>query len=199
MTEKQKNQLFNIAGLVGIILTLIVGWWAYQEGLLTSQEKMEAFIKPWGWMGIGFFILAQIIQTVIPIIPGAITSIAGMAMYGIYWGTLYNWIGIVLGCAILFLIVRRYGEGFVKVVVHPKTYDRYIGWLDKGDGFERFFIITMILPFMPADFICALAALTKMKFNKYMIIIVLTKPISILTYTLGASKIIEFFYNVIVV
>ena len=150
-------------------------------------------------MGIGFFILAQIIQTVIPIIPGAITSIAGMAMYGIYWGTLYNWIGIVLGCAILFLIVRRYGEGFVKVVVHPKTYDRYIGWLDKGDGFERFFIITMILPFMPADFICALAALTKMKFNKYMIIIVLTKPISILTYTLGASKIIEFFYNVIVV
>lgn len=197
MTDKRKAQIINITGIIGILLTIIVGIWAYRQGLLTSQEKMEAFLRPWGWIGIGLFLLVQVIQTVIPIIPGAITSIAGVAMYGIGWGTLYNWVGIVIGCAILFLVVRRYGESFVKVVVHPKTYHKYIDWLDKGDGFERFFIIAMILPFMPADFICALAALTRMSFKKYMIIIMLTKPISILTYTLGATKLIEFIYNII--
>ena len=197
MTQKTKSQIVNIAGIVGIILTIIVSWWAYRKGLLTDAAKMEAFIKPWGLLGVLLFIFVQITQTVIPIIPGAITSIAGMAMYGLFWGTIYNWVGIVLGCAILFLVVRRYGEDYVKMVVHPKTYDKYIGWLDKGDGFERFFIISMILPFMPADFICALASLTKMKFDKYMTIIAVTKPISILTYTLGVSKLIEFFYRVV--
>lgn len=198
MTEKQKNILFNAIGILGVIITVIAGWWAYTQGLLTDQEKMENFMRPFGLWGILIFILIQITQTVIPIIPGAITSIAGVAMYGIWWGTIWNYIGIVIGCAILFVIVRKYGKSFVQMVVKPKTYDKYIDWLDKGEGFDRFFIISMILPFMPADFICALAALTKMRFRRYMAIILITKPISILTYTLGVTKLIEFFYNLFV-
>ncbi len=197
MSEKTKARIFNILGILGIILTIFVAWWAYKEELLTDRDKMEAFILSWGYPGIAMFIFSQVIQTVIPIIPGAITSIAGVSMYGLFWGTIYNWTGIVIGCGILFAIVKRYGESFVKMVVHPKTYDRYIGWLDKGDGFERFFIISMLLPFMPADFICALAALTKMKFNKYMTIIAITKPFAILSYTVFSTRIIEFFYRLV--
>lgn len=195
MNHKQKNFIFNAAGIIGIILTIIITWWAYQEGLLTSQEKMEAFIKPFGFIGILIFICVQIVQTVIPIIPGAMTVLAGVAMYGLLWGTIWNYIGIVIGCGILFYLVRRYGKPFVQLIVKPKTYNKYITWLDKGDGFERFFIISMLLPFVPADFICALAALTKMRFRRYMLIIVTCKPIAILAYTIGTTKVIEFFYN----
>lgn len=195
MNHKQKNFIFNAAGIIGIILTIIITWWAFQEGLLTSQEKMEAFIKPFGFIGILIFICVQIVQTVIPIIPGAMTVLAGVAMYGLLWGTIWNYIGIVIGCGILFYLVRRYGKPFVQLIVKPKTYNKYITWLDKGDGFERFFIISMLLPFVPADFICALAALTKMRFRRYMLIIVTCKPIAILAYTIGTTKVIEFFYN----
>lgn len=198
MNQKQKNFIFNAAGIIGIILTIIVTWWAYQEGLLTSQEKMEAFIKPFGVIGIMMFIFVQIVQTVVPIIPGAMTILAGVAMYGMFWGTVWNYIGIVIGCGILFYLVRRYGKPFVQLMVKPKTYYKYISWLDKGDGFERFFIISMILPFMPADFICALAALTKMRFRRYMLIIITCKPIAILAYTIGTTKVIEFIYNLFV-
>ena len=195
MNHKQKNFIFNAAGIIGIILTIIITWWAFQEGLLTSQEKMEEFIKPFGFIGILIFICVQIVQTVIPIIPGAMTVLAGVAMYGLLWGTIWNYIGIVIGCGILFYLVRRYGKPFVQLIVKPKTYNKYITWLDKGDGFERFFIISMLLPFVPADFICALAALTKMRFRRYMLIIVTCKPIAILAYTIGTTKVIEFFYN----
>ncbi len=190
--------MFNAAGIIGIILTIIATWWAYQEGLLTSQEKMEAFIKPFGVIGIMMFIFVQIVQTVVPIIPGAMTILAGVAMYGMFWGTVWNYIGIVIGCGILFYLVRRYGKPFVQLMVKPKTYNKYISWLDKGDGFERFFIISMILPFVPADFICALAALTKMRFRRYMLIIITCKPIAILAYTIGTTKVIEFIYNLFV-
>ena len=195
MDHKQKNFIFNAAGIIGIILTIIITWWAFQEGLLTSQEKMEAFINPFGFIGILIFICVQIVQTVIPIIPGAMTVLAGVAMYGLLWGTIWNYIGIVIGCGILFYLVRRYGKPFVQLIVKPKTYNKYITWLDKGDGFERFFILSMLLPFVPADFICALAALTKMRFRRYMLIIVTCKPIAILAYTIGTTKVIEFFYN----
>ena len=39
----------------------------------------------------------QILQTVVPIIPGALTSVAGVFIYGHIVGTIYNYIGIVIG------------------------------------------------------------------------------------------------------
>ena len=51
----------------------------------------------------------------------------------------------------------------------------------------------MISPVSPADFLCALAGLTKMSFKKYMTIIILTKPITLVAYTYGLTYIIVSF------
>ena len=51
----------------------------------------------------------------------------------------------------------------------------------------------MIWPVSPADFLCMLAALTKMTFKRYMIIIILTKPFTLVVYTYGLTYIIDFF------
>ena len=67
------------------------------------------------------------------------------------------------------------------------------GWLDKGNRFDRFFIFMMIWPISPADFLCMLAALTKMSFKRYMTIIILTKPFTLVVYTYGLTYIIDFF------
>ena len=63
---------------------------------------------------------------------------AGVFIYGHIIGTIYNYIGIVIGCAIIFYLVRLYGAAFVQSVVSKRTYDKYIGWLDKGNRFDRF-------------------------------------------------------------
>lgn len=197
MTIQQKNKIINILGILGIILTGVVTWWAYQKGILTSQQKMEEFMAPFGLWGILFFIFIQIIQTVIPIIPGSITIIAGSAMYGLTLGTLYNYIGIVIGCAILYWVVRQYGTLFVMSIVGEKKYQKTMERVRCSKNFTNLFIITMLLPFMPADLICCFAALANMDFKKYMTIILLTKPVAILTYTIGFSKLIEWFYLLI--
>lgn len=141
--------------------------------------------------------LLQILQTVVPIIPGALTSVAGVFIYGHIIGTIYNYIGIVIGCAIIFYLVRLYGAAFVQSVVSKRTYDKYIGWLDKGNRFDRFFIFMMIWPISPADFLCMLAALTKMSFKRYMTIIILTKPFTLVVYTYGLTYIIDFFWQML--
>lgn len=141
------------------------------------------------------FIFLQILQTVVPIIPGALTSVAGVFIYGHIIGTIYNYIGIVIGCAIIFHLARMYGPKFVQSMVSQKTYDKYIGWLNEGKRFDRFFIFMMIWPISPADFICMLAGLTNMTFKRYMTIIILCKPITLVIYTYGLTYIIDYFWK----
>lgn len=164
------QRVINISSIVGGVGSLIFCIWAYQAGIL---------------------------QTVVPIIPGALTSVAGVFIYGHIIGTIYNYIGIVIGCAIIFYLVRLYGAAFVQSVVSKRTYDKYIGWLDKGNRFDRFFIFMMIWPISPADFLCMLAALTKMSFKRYMTIIILTKPFTLVVYTYGLTYIIDFFWQML--
>ena len=56
------------------------------------------------------FMLLQILQVVIPIIPGGISSAAGVLIFGPYLGFVYNYVGISIGSVIIFLLGRRYGK-----------------------------------------------------------------------------------------
>lgn len=191
------QKVINWSSIIGALATVVFCIWAYQAGILDSKETLSAFIKQAGIWGPPFFIFLQILQTVVPIIPGALTSVAGVFIYGHIVGTIYNYIGIVIGCAIIFYLVRIYGPAFVQSVVSKKTYDKYIGWLDEGNRFERFFIFMMIWPISPADFLCMLAALTKMTFKRYMIIILLCKPFTLVVYTYGLTYIIDIFWQMV--
>ena len=97
------QQVINISSIVGGVGSLIFCIWAYQAGILQSKETLSAFIQQAGIWGPPLFIFLQILQTVVPIIPGALTSVAGVFIYGHIIGTIYNYIGIVIGCALFFI------------------------------------------------------------------------------------------------
>ena len=189
------QKIINWSSIIGALATLAFCIWAYFAGILQSKETLSAFILQSGIFGPPLFILLQILQTVVPIIPGALTSVAGVFIYGHIVGTVYNYIGIVIGCAIIFQLARMYGPKFVQSMVSQKTYDKYINWLNEGKRFDRFFIFMMIWPISPADFLCMLAGLTNMTFKRYMTIIILCKPITLVIYTYGLTYIIDYFWQ----
>ena len=76
------QQVINISSIVGGVGSLIFCIWAYQAGILQSKETLSAFIQQAGIWGPPLFIFLQILQTVVPIIPGALTSVAGVFIYG---------------------------------------------------------------------------------------------------------------------
>ena len=86
------QQIINISSIVGGVGSLIFCIWAYQAGILQSKETLSAFIQQAGIWGPPLFIFLQILQTVVPIIPGALTSVAGVFIYGHIIGTIYNYI-----------------------------------------------------------------------------------------------------------
>lgn len=179
---------YRVATVLGIAATIIFCTWAWKNGFLRSAESIGRVVEKVGVWGPILFILIQIIQVVIPIIPGGVSLLAGVVIFGPIWGFVYNYIGIVIGSMIAFLLVRKMGRPFLQSVSGKRTYEKYISWLDKSGNFDRMFAIAILLPVAPDDFLCMLAGLTKMSFKKLTAILILCKPPTIIAYSLGLAR-----------
>ncbi len=124
--EKTKTamclNLCTILGMAGMIWFI---WYGIDNRLFVSSESLQAFLDRFGLFAPALFILIQMVQVVIPILPGGISSVAGMLMFGNGFGLLYSCIGLVIGEAIGFLLVRYYGVAFVQLILSPKKYQKF--------------------------------------------------------------------------
>lgn len=190
---KSKGQsvriFYKVASIVGVLLTVAVCIWGVKKGFFRSADVLGGYVRSTGAWAPILFVLIQIIQVVIPIIPGGISLLAGVIIFGPFWGFMLNYTGIVIGSMIAFLIVRRLGRPFLESITSKGLYEKYIGWLDKGTRFEKAFAIAILMPVAPDDFLCMLAGLTKMSFKKLTAILLLCKPPTIIVYSLGLSAV----------
>ena len=88
-----------------------------KSGIFTDRAMMEELVRKGGIWAPVTFILIQMVQVVVPIIPGGITCAVGVVIFGPWYGLLYNYIGIVVGSGINFYLARRYGQCLVKFFV----------------------------------------------------------------------------------
>ena len=174
----------NGATIVGLLGMAWFFWYCYHRGIFQSQAALEQFLSGCGIWAPLIFTGIQAVQVVIPILPGAIGCLAGVLIFGPVWGFVYSYVGISLGSLCAFLLARRYGAPLVRNI-SPKHYEKYIGWLEQGNKFEKFFAAAIIFPVAPDDFLCYLAGLTRMRFGKMAAIIFACKPFSIALYSTG--------------
>lgn len=185
LDTQTSRTLINVLNIIGIIGTLIFIIWGWRRQLFTDQTVMQYYINQFGAGAPLFFIIIQIIQTVIPIIPGALTIPLGIIVFGHLSGFVYNFIGIMIGSVINFYLAKRYGRPLVRALVSEKQYQKYIGQLESSTGFKRFFIASMFFPVTPADFLCYLAGLSNMRFKTFIWALSLGKPVTLLSYSYG--------------
>lgn len=185
VNQKNAKRILHIITALGVIAMTAFVVYGFRTGLFQDKKAMEAFVQQGGIWGPVLFVLIQIVQVVIPIIPGGISCAAGVILFGAWQGFFYNYIGIVIGSLINFYLARRYGQCFVKFFVKEETYDKYTKWLDKGKKFDKFFALAIFFPVAPDDFLCMLAGLTKMSWKKFSAIILLGKPASIALYSMA--------------
>lgn len=174
------NKTFSI---ILTILGFILIFYLFNNNL--SAQQLTLFLKSAGIFAPLLFILIQIIQCIIPIIPGSVSCIIGVALFNPIGGFIYNFIGISIGSTINFLLAKKYGNKLVLKLVSKNSYDKYITWLEKKDKFNKLFALAMLLPCLPDDLLCFLAGLTPMSFKKFILIILICKPWSILAYSIG--------------
>lgn len=180
--------LVRFLTLLGLFVTIILAYKAYTMNLFTSGPALESFLQSLGPLGPFIFIFIQIVQTVIPIIPGALTCPAGAMIFGTGKGFVLNWVGIMIGSVLDFFLARKYGRPLVRTLVGDKHYKRGMNWLNDGYRFEKIFIFGMFFPLSPADYLCMLAGLSPMSFKKFFLVLSLGKPITLYLYTYGVIE-----------
>ena len=181
----------NIISILGLILTAGFMYWAWKQGILTSQENMQKFIMGFGTAAGIIFVLIQIIQVIIPVIPGGVSCVAGVIVFGAGMGFVYNYVGICIGSILVFLIAKRYGRPLMVKMFDKKLIDKYESWTEKNGRFTKLFALAIFLPVAPDDFLCYLAGTTRMKLKTFTAVILLGKPLSIAAYSMGLNLILQ--------
>lgn len=174
----------RILSLTGFIICVILTVWGFKSGVFTSQSLMEEKVAEFGVLGSVLFVLIQIVQVVIPILPGGVSCLAGVLLFGAIKGFLYNYIGICIGSLLAFSLAKSYGRPILPKLFGQKLIKKYDSWTGNKSRFDRLFTLAIFLPVAPDDFLCYLAGTTEMPWKRFVFIILLGKPFSIMLYSL---------------
>lgn len=189
----RQNGIVNFTVVTSLAVVFIFLIYSYNVGSFASEQNFAAYINSFGILSIIVFILIQISSVIFAILPTSLGCVVGVILFGPVYSFLYNYISICVGSIINFLLARHYGSGFVQSVIPRSMYNRYIDSIDNTKAFERGFALAIFFPLAPDDILCYLAGLSKIKTARYIAIIILGKPVSLLLYSIGISGIINYF------
>lgn len=170
-----KLKVFTILKFLVLIL-IVAGIPAYilifQRDLLSqfrSYEDVILYMRSFKGISALVFVIAQILQVVISVLPGEVFEIAAGSLFGFPLGLLLTFIGVFLGSAAAYTIARFLGRDAVQMIVGESRMQEYMDKLNS----ERAYIIVFILyllPGIPKDILCYLAGISNMKFKPFVLI-----------------------------
>ena len=154
--------------LVTVFIKDIVELWPkiFSNNQVETQELLESF----GWRGVIYLILIQACQMLLVFIPSELIQVIAGATYGLFYGTLICWAGLVLGATIIYLLVNVFKLQMSSFNAESSNSGEIISSLNSQN--KSAFYITLILFFMPAipyGVICYFASGTNLNYFKYVL------------------------------
>ncbi len=188
LLNKQAIHRLILCTLIFLCIAGIVFFAICATGLITKINSIQAlrdYIADFGNMAVFLFILFCFLQVIILPVPGSVAVAAGVALFGPLKCAIYSFIGIVTGSIVAFAIGRWIGYKAVKWIVGKDTLDK---WLQKLKGKDYLILsIMFLLPMFPDDVLCFVAGLSSMTWPYFLIMIVITRLISVVStaYSIG--------------
>lgn len=136
--------------------------------LIMDGPRLKLYLESFGYLSGVVFLIFQILQVLIFIIPGEIIQAAGGYVFGTLLGTLISLIGIGIGSFILFVISHKYGRNFVEKFVSKDLQSKLENILSTKRKKLIVFILYLI-PGMPKDCLVMICALTNMNSKDFII------------------------------
>ena len=179
------KKIFLIMLAVAVVGIGIWFFYEYRIGTFRDVDSFKDFINSFGIFGPILLTLFQCVKTVYAVIPSTLGCIVGPALFGTWKGILCNYIGICSGSFLAFALSRKFGITLVKQIFSEKKYQKGLRKMEKWkNSYPVFLWVAILLPISPDDFLCYFTGLTDMKFKKFAIIILTSKPFTIITYGL---------------
>lgn len=166
-----------------------------------NEENMRTLLEQYRGLGPLPGVLITFMKSFIPPLPTALVVGLNAAVYGLFWGFVYSWIGIVSGCVTTFLIVRRVAghRALNRWSQKPKV-QRSMIWV-RRNAFSYVFILSMF-PMGPFVLVNMAAAAAQMRLRSFFIAIAVGKAVMVLSVSIighDLSRFIERPYELIYV
>jgi uncharacterized membrane protein YdjX (TVP38/TMEM64 family)/rhodanese-related sulfurtransferase len=150
--------LFGLA-----LLAVVAAAWALRDHF--DAAALQAWVEGAGAAGPVIFIAIYAAATVL-FLPGAVVTLAGGALFGPVWGTLWNLSGATLGATLAFLIARHLGADWVARRAGPRLRS-----LNEGVSAEgwRFVAFVRLVPLFPFNLLNYALGLTRIPLPAYVL------------------------------
>ena len=153
---------------------------------LSPPERVRALFDGFGaWAPVVFFSI-QALRVVVPLVPAGPVILAGVAVFGPWWGFALSLLGAFGGSVSAFLLARRFGRAMAARLVGEKTLEKHAGKMG-ADG--RWMLVALMMPLPAAgEAVCALAGLSEISLTRFAVLNLLGRiPYTALTVLLASG------------
>lgn len=161
---KAKKALITIGILAGL------GGLCWYLGTLVTPQELQAALQGLGsWAAIGYIGLFTLLPAFF--FPVAVLALAGGLLFGLWWGSLYTFLGAILNCTLMFFLARFSGRKQVEALIEKKlspVWQQRLANLNSNGGLALLIILRLI-PAVPYNLINYAFGLSAMKYSTYIL------------------------------
>ena len=184
LTEAHKKKIYLFAIIVALIFIAAVGYLVGKPMVefVREPERFRAWVDSSGFASRVIFVGMVVFQLIIALIPGEPLEMGAGYAFGAVEGTILCIIGCVIGSALVFLFVRRFGVKLVEVFF-PREKIRSLRFLQDSRRLNLLTFIVFFIPGTPKDLLSYFIGLTDMKLGTWLCITAVARIPSIVTST----------------
>ena len=184
LTEAHKKKIYLFAIIVALIFIAAVGYLVGKPMIefVREPESFRAWVDSSGFVSRVIFVGMVVFQLIIALIPGEPLEMGAGYAFGAVEGTILCIIGCVIGSALVFLFVRRFGVKLVEVFF-PREKIRSLRFLQDSRRLNLLTFIVFFIPGTPKDLLSYFIGLTDMKLGTWLLITAVARIPSIVTST----------------
>jgi uncharacterized membrane protein YdjX (TVP38/TMEM64 family) len=153
----------------------------------------EVFLKYVEQIGPVAGVILPVIEAFIPMLPLVGFVIINVAVFGFFMGYLYSWIGNCLGSLLLFMLIRKIGGKKIENKIEKSKYKGTLEKIRKKNLTVLFFLYCF--PFTPSFLISGTAALTNMNTQQFILALLPSKFVMILSLAFIGQNVNSYFEN----
>jgi len=153
--------------------------------IYSDRDMLDAYLDLAGVWAPAAFVLLTAGQVIAAPIPAVALGVAGGFIFGLIPGFLLSLLGLFAGSMLAFTLAKLFGRPLVVRLIGQKNYDKLEPMM-RGKGLLALAVL-FLLPFMPDDALCFLAALTPMRARVFAFLVLFCRTPGIFFSSLTGS------------
>ena len=174
MSSKKKVAIAILKLIFLILIVILIPLYLYfyqQDFLMRFRDfnDIVSFLERYKLQSIPIYIILQIAQIVISVLPGQFFQLAAGYLYTFWPALLFSCIGAFLGTTITFWLAKGLGSDFVHIFFEKDKTEDYVKRLNSKKAYTIVFLLYAI-PGIPKDVVSYAAGLSEMKYKPFIIL-----------------------------